>query len=203
MRKPNTSRDVGLCYQNVEEGAYFNGRGFAVYDDQYRVGPIMNIELEFRTWSRDGALVSVSHSSKVDGLALELVNGTIIFRVNNGAGDIVVGFTPHLNSGMLCDGKWHRVKATKYHQLLTLAVDGFHESNPRNNVSNQKNADTFDPLYIGGYPDTAHRQKQLTTKMKFRGCIRRMKLKGQKVDFSQVARYKGVHPNSCPRSRGS
>lgn len=31
MRKPMTSQDVGLCYQNIEEGAYFNGRGFAVY----------------------------------------------------------------------------------------------------------------------------------------------------------------------------
>lgn len=31
MRKPVRSRDVGLCYQNIEAGAYFNGRGFAVY----------------------------------------------------------------------------------------------------------------------------------------------------------------------------
>lgn len=37
----------------------------------------MSIELEFRTWSRDGVLISVSDSSRIDGLALELVNGSV------------------------------------------------------------------------------------------------------------------------------
>lgn len=64
----------------------------------------------------------------------------------------MVEFTPRVDSGFLCDGKWHKVKATKYHLLLTLNVDGDIQSNPRNNISNQKIADTSVPLYIGGYP---------------------------------------------------
>lgn len=76
----------------------------------------------------------------------------IFFRVDNGGGDIVTRYSPKLHGAELCDGEWHKIKATKQHQQLTLTVDGLYFSNPRSSVDDQKSADTSDPLYIGGYP---------------------------------------------------
>nr|XP_039257196.1 laminin subunit alpha-1-like isoform X3 [Styela clava] len=203
LRKPSMSNNVGQCHEYVEKGAYFDGSGYAVYNNEYRVGPVMSIELEFRTWSRDGVLVTISDSSRSDGLALEIVNGTIYFRVNNGAGNIYTQYTPKLNipNVALCDGNWHKLKATKSKNLLTLTVDDRVSTDPGTPMGDQKSADTKDPLYIGGYPDDALQQRQITTKLKFRGCIRKMKLKGQTVDFSLVHEYRNIYPNSCPTSK--
>lgn len=46
-------------------------------DDKYRVGTKMLIEFEFRTWVADAVLFSVKNKTYADGLALEMVNGSV------------------------------------------------------------------------------------------------------------------------------
>lgn len=76
----------------------------------------------------------------------------MFFRVNNGAGNFYTEYMPKqdLPGVTLCDGNWHKVRATKSKKILTLTVDGF--SAPKASSQAQMSADTNDPLYIGGYP---------------------------------------------------
>lgn len=203
LRRPDMSNMVGSCYENFEMGSYFDGTGYAIYDANHRVGPDMLIELDFRTWANEGVFMSVSDAVRGDGLALEMVNGSIYFRVNNGGGNMETVFTPKTElPGVvaLCDGEWHKIKATKTKSALTLTVDG-QMGTPQRDSTGQNSADTKDPLYIGGVAD-GEEQRQLTTYRRFMGCMKNVKVKGQVVDFSQVYAYQDIYPNSCPRAKG-
>ena len=44
-----------------------------------------------------------------DYLILQMVNGTLVFSVDNGRGPIVATFNPPYEHHM-CDGKWHSIQ---------------------------------------------------------------------------------------------
>uniref|UniRef100_A0A8C3CUE0 Laminin subunit alpha-1 n=1 Tax=Cairina moschata TaxID=8855 RepID=A0A8C3CUE0_CAIMO len=190
---------VNKCYVTVQEGTFFDGSGFAALcKEGYKVRSDVNITLEFRTTGLNGVLLGVS-SAKVDAIGLEIVNGKVLFHVNNGAGRITAAYEPGVTNG-LCDGKWHKLQANKSKHRISLIIDGnlVQTDNP---YIQSTSADTNNPIYVGGYPGDV-KQNCLTSKSSFHGCLRNLVLnKGQQAeffDFSKAFDLRGVFPHSCP-----
>nr|XP_046228315.1 laminin subunit alpha-2 isoform X2 [Scatophagus argus] len=197
MATPTSSHMVGRCFVATEAGTYFDGTGFLKAVPSYRVGLDVSIALEFRTSRTNGVLLAVSNQDS-DGLGLEIVQGKLLFHVDNGAGRITAEHTPEGEG--FCDGQWHSVTAAKHRHRVELVVDGRQSQaespNPRSNT-----CDTNDPIYVGGYPDGV-RQAALSTSTSFRGCLRSLKItkasKTMDVQFNKALELKGVQPLSCP-----
>uniref|UniRef100_A0A8C0EE34 Basement membrane-specific heparan sulfate proteoglycan core protein n=1 Tax=Bubo bubo TaxID=30461 RepID=A0A8C0EE34_BUBBB len=199
LDNPTSSFNVGKCFVTAQKGTYFDGTGFAKTVGSYKVGTDLLVEFEFRTTRMNGVLLGVS-SQKMDGLGIELVDGKVMFHVDNGAGRFSAIYEPDA-PGSLCDGQWHKVLANKIKHRLELTVDDRQvDGNSPNRASTS--ADTNDPVFVGGYPDGVT-QFGLTTNIRFKGCIRFLKLtkgtaKPQEINFSKALELKGVHPLSCP-----
>ncbi|XP_058033280.1 laminin subunit alpha-1 [Ahaetulla prasina] len=190
---------VNKCYDEIQKGTYFDGSGFAaIVKEGYKVRSEVNITFEFRTNVVNGVLLGIS-SAKIDAIGLEIVNGKILFNVNNGAGRITASYEPKGMSN-LCDGQWHKVEAKKNKHHIALTVDGnvVQTDNPH---VHSTSADTNNPIYVGGYPADI-KQNCLTTKNSFQGCLRNfMLIKAQQadfLDFSEAFDLRGVFPHSCP-----
>ncbi|XP_070709007.1 laminin subunit alpha-1 [Pempheris klunzingeri] len=196
LYKPASQHDVTSCFTNDQTGSFFNGSGYAaLMRDGYKVGSDVSISLEFRTSQSEGAILGIS-SAKVDAIGLEMINGQVVFNVNNGAGRVSVRSIGH----MLCDGRWHRLLARKTKHTLSVSVDGRSYSTP-NPYPQSTSAETNNPVYLGGYP-VGVKQNCLSTSSRFRGCLRNLQLvkshlKGA-LDLSSAHFLLGVTPNSCP-----
>ncbi|XP_066271322.1 laminin subunit alpha-2-like [Branchiostoma lanceolatum] len=201
LASPATRADVGACYQEVTGGSYFAGTGYAVLDDSYRVGQDMEVVFEFRTNQREALLLSVS-SERTDALAIELKDGKITFRANNGPGPFEVTYDPEVadpqgSKFSLCDMKFHKVEAGKVKNVLEFRVDGISVP-PATSEQASTSADTKNPLYIGGYPDSALEQKAATTNKSFKGCIRNLSINGKPQDLGESVTLVDVQANTCP-----
>jgi len=53
---------------------------FYLSGDRYRVGTDLLIEFKFRTWAASGVFLTVQSSKYPDGLALEMINGSVSRR---------------------------------------------------------------------------------------------------------------------------
>ncbi|KAM6964872.1 laminin subunit alpha-2 [Aplochiton taeniatus] len=198
MATPTSSHMVGSCFVSTETGTYFHGTGYLKAVASYRVGLEVTFDLEFRTTKSSGVLLGVS-SARNDGLGLELDQGKLLFRVDNGAGPITAEYQPEDGAG-LCDGQWHSVTARKLRHRVELVVDGKKsESESPNARSNT--ADTNDPIYVGGHPEGV-RQAALSTSISFRGCMRNLQItkssRTTQVHFNKALEIRGVQPLSCP-----
>ncbi|XP_006761995.1 PREDICTED: laminin subunit alpha-1 [Myotis davidii] len=198
---PVSAFAVAQCYAEAQEGTFFEGSGYAaLVKEGYKVRSDVNITLEFRTSSENGVLLGIS-SAKVDAIGLEIVNGKLLFHVNNGAGRITAVYEPKAPH-TLCDGKWHTLQANKSKHRVVLVVDGnaVHAESPH---IQSTSVDTNNPIYVGGYPADV-KQNCLSSRTSFRGCLRKLTLiKGPQVqsyDFSRAFEIQGVFPHSCPGS---
>nr|XP_035961897.1 laminin subunit alpha-1 isoform X1 [Halichoerus grypus] len=196
---PMSAFAVTRCYTVGQEGTFFEGSGYAaLVKEGYKVRSDVNITLEFRTTSENGVLLGIS-SAKVDAIGLEIVNGKILFHVNNGAGRITATYKPKATN-TVCNGKWHTLQAQKSKHRLVLIVDGnvVRAESPH---TQSTSADTNNPIYVGGYPADV-KQNCLNSQTSFRGCLRKLTLiKGpqiQSYDFSRAFDLQGVFPHSCP-----
>uniref|UniRef100_A0A8C2VU09 Laminin subunit alpha-2 n=1 Tax=Chinchilla lanigera TaxID=34839 RepID=A0A8C2VU09_CHILA len=199
IEQPTSSFHVGTCFVNAQRGTYFDGTGFAKAVGGFKVGLDLLVELEFRTTRTTGVLLGIS-SQKMDGMGLEMVDGQLMFHVDNGAGRFTAVYDAGI-PGHLCDGQWHKVTANKIKHRLELTVDGNQvEAQSPNPASTS--ADTNDPVFVGGFPDDLN-QFGLTTNVRFRGCIRSLRLtkgtgKPLEINFAKALELKGVQPVSCP-----
>uniref|UniRef100_A0AAY4A552 Laminin subunit alpha 1 n=1 Tax=Denticeps clupeoides TaxID=299321 RepID=A0AAY4A552_9TELE len=196
-QKPASSYATGACFSSAQEGSFFNGSGHAAFSKEgYVVGSDVTVSLEFRSTAPDGTLLGIS-STKVDAIGLELVNGQVVFNVNNGAGRIS---STSRSSRPLCDGHWHTMVAKKFKNSLSVTVDGHTVTTP-NPYSSSTSAETKNPIYVGGYPAEV-KQNCLTARAAFQGCMRNLRVyKGHVtdvLDFSTAFHLSGVFPNSCP-----
>uniref|UniRef100_A0A8C8DYG7 Basement membrane-specific heparan sulfate proteoglycan core protein n=1 Tax=Oryzias sinensis TaxID=183150 RepID=A0A8C8DYG7_9TELE len=196
MAAPSSSHMVGRCFRETETGSYFDGTGYLKAVASYRVGLDVSIALEFRTTRTNGVLLTVSNQDK-DGLGLEIVQGKLLFHVDNGAGRITAEHAP--DGASFCDGLWHAVTATKLRHKLELEVDG-RKSRAESPNARSSTCDTNDPIYVGGYP--VH-PAALSTKRSFKGCLKNLKItkasKTMDVQFNKALEIKGVQPLSCPK----
>uniref|UniRef100_A0A669EDF2 Laminin subunit alpha-2 n=1 Tax=Oreochromis niloticus TaxID=8128 RepID=A0A669EDF2_ORENI len=197
MATPTSSHMVGRCFVATETGTYFEGTGFLKAVSSYRVGLDVSIALEFRTSRTSGVLLAVSNQGN-DGLGLEIVDGKLLFHVDNGAGRFTAVRVPQGEG--FCDGQWHSVTATKKRNKLELVVDG-KQSEAASPYAQSVTCDTSDPIYVGGYPAGVH-QAALSTSTSFNGCIRNLKItkssKTMEVHFNKALEIRGVQPLSCP-----
>lgn len=197
MATPTSSHMVGTCFAATETGTYFDGTGFLKAVSTYRVGLDVSIALEFRTSRTNGVLLAISNQGN-DGLGLEIVQGKLLFHVDNGAGRITAEHMPEGEG--FCDGQWHSVTAKKLRHRLELVVDE-KQSQAESPNARSNTCDTNDPIYVGGYP-AGVRQAALSTSTSFRGCMRNLKItkasKIMDVQFNKALEIKGVQPLSCP-----
>ncbi|KAK5879842.1 hypothetical protein CesoFtcFv8_022921 [Champsocephalus esox] len=197
MATPSSSHMVGSCFVATETGTYFEGTGFLKAVSSYRVGLDVSIALEFRTSRTNGVLLGISNQAN-DGLGLEIVEGKLLFHVDNGAGRITAEHVPEGEG--FCDGQWHSVTAKKLRHRVELVVDE-KQSQSESPNARSNTCDTNDPIYVGGYPGGV-RQAALSTSTSFRGCMRNLKItkasKTMEVQFDKALEIKGVQPLSCP-----
>uniref|UniRef100_A0A671XHD0 Basement membrane-specific heparan sulfate proteoglycan core protein n=1 Tax=Sparus aurata TaxID=8175 RepID=A0A671XHD0_SPAAU len=197
MATPTSTHMVGRCFVATETGTYFDGTGFLKAVASYRVGLDVSIALEFRTSRTSGVLLAISNQAN-DGLGIEIVQGKLLFNVDNGAGRITAEHVPEGQG--FCDGQWHSVTANKFRHRLELVVDG-KQSKAESPNARSNTCDTNDPLYVGGYPDGV-RQAAVSFTTSFRGCMKNLKItkasKTMDVHFNKALEIKGVQPLSCP-----
>ncbi|MBZ3874023.1 Laminin subunit alpha-2, partial [Sciurus carolinensis] len=199
LEQPTSSFHVGTCFANAQRGTYFDGTGFAKAVGGFKVGLDLLVEFEFRTTRTTGVLLGIS-SQKMDGMGIEMIDEKLLFHVDNGAGRFTALYDAGI-PGHLCDGQWHRVTANKIKHRIELTVDGNRvEAQSPNPASTS--ADTNDPVFVGGFPAGLN-QFGLTTSIRFRGCIRSLRLtkgtgKPLEVNFAKALELRGVQPVSCP-----
>ncbi|TEA36180.1 hypothetical protein DBR06_SOUSAS7510018, partial [Sousa chinensis] len=199
LEQPTSSYRVGTCFANAQKGTYFDGTGFAKAVDGFKVGLDLLVEFEFRTTRTTGVLLGIS-SQKMDGMGIEMIAEKLMFHVDNGAGRFTAVYDAGI-PGHLCDGQWHKVTANKVKHRIELTVDGNQvEAQSPNRASTS--ADTNDPVFVGGFPEGLN-QFGLTTNIRFRGCIRSLRLtkgtgKPLEVNFAKALELRGVQPVSCP-----
>ncbi|KAK5850322.1 hypothetical protein PBY51_014581 [Eleginops maclovinus] len=196
LSSPASQRDVTSCFTNDQPGSYFNGSGYAaLMRDGYKVGSDVSVALEFRTSQSEAVLLGIS-SAKVDAIGMELIQGQVVFNVNNGAGQVSVrSFGP-----LLCDGRWHHLVARKTKHSLSLSVDGRSYSTP-NPYPQSTSAETNNPVYLGGFP-VGVKQNCLSVSSRFSGCLRKLHLikshLSDALELSSAHFVLGVTLNSCP-----
>uniref|UniRef100_A0A6I8PH80 Laminin G domain-containing protein n=2 Tax=Ornithorhynchus anatinus TaxID=9258 RepID=A0A6I8PH80_ORNAN len=201
LENPTSSFHVGTCFASNQKGNYFDGTGFAKTVGAYKVGTDLLVEFEFRTTRMNGVLLGIS-GQKMDGMGIELVDEKVLFHVDNGAGRFSATYDAGV-PGTLCDGQWHKVTANKLKHRIELTVDGNQVESQNPNAASTS-ADTNDPVFVGGYPGGLN-QFGLTTNIRFRGCIRSLKLtkgtaKPLEINFARALELRGVQPGSCPAS---
>jgi len=201
----DTGRDLGTspCQCNAppcqytEQGIYFaKDGGYAIIHPQFVVGVSFSFELEIKPRTKNAVLLSVG---VLEFLTLQILNGTVKFSVDNGAGVESVIYSPPA-SNMICDGHWHQIKLYKKKNLITLNVDG--KSNLK--IMTKKSAseaNTKDPLYLGGVPKDIKR-KGLDTVEPYIGCVRILNIgkknRKREVDLSEMTLFGSVDRNFCP-----
>ena len=72
----------------------------------------------------------------------------VLFVVDNGNGPITASVSLSAKNS-LCDGDWHTIRGVKEANMVTLYVDNM-SPNEAKGGNGAKQADTNDPLYIGG-----------------------------------------------------
>lgn len=192
---PKTSVAVAPCSRNVEQGAFFGANGgHVILFDRFQVGIDTSISFRFKPRNLSGVLMAV-HGRRGDFMAIQMINGTIKFSVDNGAGIITTVFNPP-GHFYLCDGEWHQISVVKAKNLITLSVDEM-LSDPGIGVPGVSSTDTADPLYIGGMPKP-HLAKGIETTDQFVGCIHNVQIKKSQPNFADADIFGSVTINTCP-----
>lgn len=197
----HTRRDhmvgVGQCFAHVQPGSYFPGDAYAIYGDEFSVGPVLEFALEFRTWELNGVLLSVADEAAGTSLALEIVNGAVMLNVNVGSGHTFGARVGFRNRYSLCDNSWHSIRAYFVKDSLTLRVDNEPEAYGFNGAINGNRVWAEAPLYIGGLPEYAP-QGSLKERENFQGCIRNIVIDSARTDWTDMYRLHNVLLNACP-----
>lgn len=71
-------QNVGQCFPVIEKGSYFAGDAYAIYNNNFEIGPYLELNLEFRTVEMNGILLSVAHArSRMPAISIELHNAKV------------------------------------------------------------------------------------------------------------------------------
>ncbi|XP_076440495.1 laminin subunit alpha-like [Babylonia areolata] len=194
LKQPSQQVGIQTCSSVYELGTFFPAMGGILQlVDRFKVGQDLELSVEIRPRTHSGVLLAVH--GRMDYLVLQIVDGQVIFVVDNGAGAISTTFTlPAKNT--LCDGKWHTIIANKNKNVVTIMVDGMESPEPGVGSAKVSSADTNDPLYIGGVPDAS--AKGIQTSDNYVGCIRNLRLNDQPQALSSGQVTGDIQLDSCP-----
>ncbi|XP_060809379.1 laminin subunit alpha [Amyelois transitella] len=193
MQRTNALR----CVDNVEDGIYFEPSSgeFSSYlklVNHFRVGNEVGIAMEVKPRNSTGLLLSVY--GKKDYLVIELLENSVVARVENGMGPFQASFNFGENFS-LCDGKWHTIHALKSHHVVTIGVDG-HFSDAV--LGRSGSTDTRFGLFIGGHDRDIKSLPGTQSKQGFVGCVRNIRIKEKPVAVPSTAISRGAHIGVCP-----
>ncbi|XP_066580920.1 laminin subunit alpha-1 [Prorops nasuta] len=197
----STSRafHVGQCFPSVESGAYFQDEAYAVYNKDFELGAILELQLEFRTSELSGVLLSITAPGGSPSLSLEINNGKIIMSGDLGDNNPSYVEQSFATPYAICDNRWHRIQAVYNDEELALKVDELDQKYglPANVNYHFMGSTASSPLYIGGLPATAPKGT-LMTRDHFNGCIRNVMIGGERRDWTDMAELHNIHLSSCP-----
>ncbi|KAG1696659.1 Laminin subunit alpha [Nymphon striatum] len=196
MDQPSRQISISKCSDKVEPGSFFSSNGgYIQMYDKFKVGFDLDIIMNIKPRNLSGVLLSI-HGSRGDYLVLQLLDGNIKFTVNNGAGPIAVSYFPP-EDHYLCDGQWHRLRAVKTKNIVTLSVDGMF-AGPGLGVPGISSTDTNDPLYLGGIPESENLPKGVETSEQYAGCISNIEFDDKKETLRKARVFGDVTFSSCP-----
>ncbi|KMQ97151.1 laminin subunit alpha-1 [Lasius niger] len=197
----STSRafNVGQCFPSVESGAYFQDEAYAVYQNNFELGAVLELQLEFRTSELSGVLLSISAPGGSPSLSLELNNGRVIMSGDLGDHNPLYVEQRFASPYAICDNRWHRIQAVYNDEELALKVDELDQKYglPANVNYHFMSSTASGPLYIGGIPASAQKGS-LITRDHFNGCIRNVMIGGERRDWTDMAELHNIHLSSCP-----
>ncbi|XP_013913790.1 PREDICTED: contactin-associated protein-like 5 [Thamnophis sirtalis] len=156
----------------------------------------LSVSFQFRTWNKDGLLLSTELSENSGSLLLYLHHGRLILNIQKGT-ESYVGISAGNN---LYDGLWHSVNINARRHRITLTLD--------NDVASAVHATTVSQIYsghsyyFGGCPDNFTDSKCLNPIMAFQGCMRLIFIDNQPKDLTLVQQgslgnYSDLHIDIC------
>lgn len=138
------------------------------------MGSSFSAELELKPRTESGVILAAGSEAGVsDAVSLQLLDGALVFSVDNGAGVERITAAPPPGSS-LCDGHWHAVIVTnssnlrllepceriasplqlyKTKNVMTMSVDGVSRLQVMATTAGDLSTDTGGPLLLGGLPD--------------------------------------------------
>lgn len=191
----------GSCYDNAQPGLGFNGSSWARFDD-FNLSAEFNVQVTFRTSSRDGLLFLITSVPDSTGnrkhMRLEQKSGQMILTYNTTTNESRVVWTePGLgndthSSYMMCQMSWHTVRVTKLGSNLTVALDDVHSvSKPVGYGTNMTGK-----LFLGGYP-AYQLEGYHSVFTGFKGCLKEFTMDGNTLHFADLTQLSHVSL-ACP-----
>ncbi|KAG8228153.1 hypothetical protein J437_LFUL002807 [Ladona fulva] len=169
-------------------GFRFDGSGYAILDRlPYRMQHECDVQLEFKTFAKDGLLFLVEKDRSF--LSIELRGGRIVYQY-----DLGDGIATLRSRKSYSDGRWHTVEAVREKNNAALKVDG-EIIDQGSSPGSAAELIVSDFIYFGGYPGEHHFTS--VTNIDFDGCIDNVHVDSTPVDLSQNIEALGVTPG-CP-----
>ncbi|XP_055329207.1 laminin subunit alpha-like [Paramacrobiotus metropolitanus] len=175
LSAPSATVAVTPCSERTEPGAFFPASGgYIALRDKFVVNKDLDIAIEIKPRSNNGVILAVGTVKKRrDYLAIQLIDGTVDFSFDNGAGPTHVNVTLP-SRFFICDGEWHTIKASKSKFMAMLSVDDNYTSDNRG-PTGVTAADTDTPIYLGSLPASVGNMGKVIRKQ-YVGCMRNLVL---------------------------
>ncbi len=104
----NNKSGVVPCSDKVESGVFIGpGGGSILAARKFRVGLDFDVTMQVKPRNVSGILLAIQ-GKRGDYLILQLIDGTLVFTVDNGRGPISAKFKPQ-DDFQFCDGRWHDI----------------------------------------------------------------------------------------------
>ncbi|XP_014673411.1 PREDICTED: laminin-like protein epi-1 [Priapulus caudatus] len=177
-----------LQVQQGASGYKFDGSGYVVVArGDFNPQDSADVTLEFRSFADAGLLIYGGKDR--DFLALELIDGAVLFQYDMGSGRAQIRTNATYN-----DGAWHTVNARRFGREGLLLVDG-EEAGSGVAPGSLTKLDIGDDVYIGG--TLAPPTLRDVTARGLEGCIRNVQLGTTIVDMSINKDARGIVAG-CP-----
>ncbi|XP_040084855.1 contactin-associated protein-like 5 isoform X3 [Oryx dammah] len=156
----------------------------------------LSVSFQFRTWNKDGLLLSTMLSEGSGTLLLRLEDGTlrlVIQKMTERAAEILTGRD-------LNDGLWHSVSVSARRNRITLTLDD-KAASPAQDTSRMQ-IYSGNRYYFGGCPDNLTDSQCLNPIKAFQGCMRLIFIDNQPKDLISVQQgslgnFSDLHIDLC------
>uniref|UniRef100_A0A8C5L322 Contactin-associated protein-like 5 n=1 Tax=Jaculus jaculus TaxID=51337 RepID=A0A8C5L322_JACJA len=156
----------------------------------------LSVSFQFRTWNKDGLLLSTELSEGSGTLQLSLVGGTLRLLIQKASGP----GAEILSGSSLNDGLWHSVSINARRNRITLTLDN-DAASPAADTS-QMQIYSGNSYYFGGCPDNSSDSQCFNPIKVFQGCMRLIFIDHQPKDLISVQQgslgnFSDLHIDLC------
>ncbi|XP_029461074.1 contactin-associated protein-like 5 [Rhinatrema bivittatum] len=156
----------------------------------------LSVSLQFRTWNKDGLLLSTELSEDSGMLLLYLLAGKLLLVIQKVAeSSVEISTGSNLN-----DGLWHAVNINARRHRITLTLDNGAASPVHANILLQIYSGSS--YYFGGCPDNFTESQCLNPITSFQGCMRLIFIDNQPKDLilvqqGSLGNFSDLHIDLC------